>query len=63
MNTHDDPRELRRKKNADNQKRRHHDPARSDEEHEQRHTWHTQMGVLEHESIQRATAREQQGVI
>ena len=56
MNPHEDPRELCWIKNADNQKRRHHDPARRDEEHEQRHTRHAQPGVLEHESIQRALA-------
>ncbi len=48
MNPHDDPRELSQIKNADNQKRRPHDPARRDEEHEQWHTWRAQPGVLEH---------------
>ena len=63
MNTHDVPRELRQIKNTDNQKRRHHDPARRNEEHEQRHTRHAQPGVLKHESIQCATAREHPGVV
>jgi hypothetical protein len=35
MNPHDDPRDLRRIKNADNQKRRRLDQARREEENEQ----------------------------
>ena len=63
MNPHDDPRELLRMKNADNQKRSCHNLPRRDEEHEQWHTRRAQRGVLKHESIQRATAKEQAGVI
>ena len=57
MNPHDDPRDLRRIKNADNQKIRCLDQARRDEENEQRHTRHAQPGVIEYESVQRATLR------
>ncbi len=57
MNPHDDPRDLRQIKNADNQKRRRLDQARRDEENEQRHARREEPGVIEYESIQRATAR------
>ena len=57
MNPHDDPRESRRIKNADDQKRRRLDQARREEENEQRHTRRAQPGVLGHKSIQCATAR------
>ena len=49
MNPHDDPRDLRRIKNDDNQKRRRLDQARRDEENEQRHTRCAQPGVIEYE--------------
>ena len=38
MNPHADPRASRQMKNADNKRIRHQDPARRDEENEQRHT-------------------------
>ena len=63
MNPHDDSRELCWIKNADNQTRRHHNPARRDDEHEQRHIRHAQPSVLEHKSIQCTTAKEQPGVV
>ena len=57
MNPHADPKASRWIEKADNKRRRRQDPARREEENEQWHTRRAQPGVLEHESIQRATAR------
>ena len=66
MNHHGDSRALRRIKNAANQTKRRQDPARREAEQVVNTAqWHTrrceQPGVLGHEALQRATAREQPG--
>ena len=66
MNHHGDSIALRRIKNADNQRKRRQDLARREEEQvANTATWRTrrreQPGVLEHEALQRATAREEPG--
>ena len=56
MNPHDDPRNLRQIKNADNQKQRRLDQLRRDEENEQQQARREEPGVIEYKSIQCATA-------
>ncbi len=67
MNPHDDPRESRRIKNADNQKRRRLDQARREEEQSantsQRATARLDPARREEENDQRHTRREEPGVI